>query len=377
MDYIDLVLFHCPPDLDDNIIKTWKVLEDVKNNQVVGLENKVKHIGVSNYDIHHLEILIAESTIKPYANQIEISPFLTRVELVKYCNKNNIKIVAHSSLTKGKMFNDPKLIKLAQLWNCSVPILLLCWAISKNFVILPRTSKLEHLEENIKCLKQIINESVFNTMDSYNINFATHRKYLGIKVNKRELLELFNDHFNSFVYYTSTINARSFPREGQLEFDINQLTITNSIAKMRDLFEKFGIIIFRDYACEDKLVIGCGNYSLANCGGYPFSDDKEETRYHAEHHHSDCYTINPCPSYNPSAVGAFSIHMFKNIPDESFTHIDIEGTWINATDIFYSEMLRLLKNNGKISCNANNFMTKLNGKLEILEGMTLSDCVKI
>jgi diketogulonate reductase-like aldo/keto reductase len=374
-DYIDLVLLHAPPH-DDKIAETWKVLEDIYNKSVVGLENKVKHIGVSNYDVHHLQILLDNCRIKPYVNQFEVSPFLTRKELVNFCNMKGIKIVAHTSLIKGKKFDDIELKKLAESNGMSISNLLLCWALHKNFIILPRTSKIEHLQDNIKCLDRKIDQNVIELMDTYNINYAIHRKYLGRKFKKDELLDLFYEFFSTPSYYND-FNLLCFPHRTKIEFDINKLTITNSITKMKELYEKFGIIIFRDYAGEDELIIGCGNYPLANSGGYPFANENEEDNYHKEHHHTNCYTINPVPCYNPGVVGAFNIHVFKNIPDCSFKYIEIEGVYLDETEAFYSEMTRLLKEGGIVSSNGNDFMMKKNGKLETLDNIKLSDYIKL
>ena len=103
-----------------------------------------------------------------------------------------------------------------------------------------------------------------------------------------------------------------------LEFNPDGLDITNPIDTIEQQFNEYGVIILRPYKGEKKLVIGCGNKPLANCGGYPFATEKEELDYHTDHHHEECYTINPEPAYNPSVVGFFSINEFGNIPDYAF-----------------------------------------------------------
>ena len=70
---------------------------------------------MSNFNIHHLEQLkLARPNHIPVINQIELSPYLTRDEVVKYCQKEGIVVQAYSSLTKGQKLNDPVLIKIAQ-----------------------------------------------------------------------------------------------------------------------------------------------------------------------------------------------------------------------------------------------------------------------
>ena len=74
-----------------------------------------RSIGVSNFNIHHLEQLkLARPNHVPVVNQIELSPYLTRDEVVKYCQQEGIVVEAYSPLTKGQKLNDPVLTKIAQ-----------------------------------------------------------------------------------------------------------------------------------------------------------------------------------------------------------------------------------------------------------------------
>ena len=51
-------------------------------------------------------------------NQIELSPFLTRTELVSYCQKEGIVVTAYSPLTQGAKLNDPQLVAIANRLLC-------------------------------------------------------------------------------------------------------------------------------------------------------------------------------------------------------------------------------------------------------------------
>ena len=74
-----------------------------------------RSIGVSNFNVHHLEQLkLARPKHIPVVNQIELHPYLTRDEVVKYCHKEGIVVEAYSPLTKGEKLNDPILVKIAQ-----------------------------------------------------------------------------------------------------------------------------------------------------------------------------------------------------------------------------------------------------------------------
>ena len=74
-----------------------------------------RSIGVSNFNVHHLEQLkLARPNHIPVVNQIELSPYLTRDEAVRYCQQEGIVVEAYSPLTKGEKLNDPVLVKIAQ-----------------------------------------------------------------------------------------------------------------------------------------------------------------------------------------------------------------------------------------------------------------------
>jgi len=75
--YTSLHNSHAP--IIPNRIHLWK--------EFVKLQEKglAKSIGVSNYGVHHLEEIFANSNVVPAVNQIELHPWLHRQELVDYC----------------------------------------------------------------------------------------------------------------------------------------------------------------------------------------------------------------------------------------------------------------------------------------------------
>lgn len=172
MEYVDLVLLHAP--VKDHIVDSWRILEKLYTTE---LKDKVRFIGVSNYEICHLEQL-KECKITPYVNQIEITPFLKREKLVKYCNENKIRIVAHSSLTQGIKLNDPVLIKIAEKYTVTVATLLIKWALTKGYTVLPRTSNIEHLEENLNTITKTIEKNALDELDNINETFIVMPKYI-------------------------------------------------------------------------------------------------------------------------------------------------------------------------------------------------------
>lgn len=168
LDYIDLVLLHEPIDY----IKNWELL---KNYYLTFGKNKVRYIGVSNFKIEHIESI--ENIYKPYCNQIEITPFLLRDNLVEYCNKKDIPIVAHSPLAKGEKLDNNQLITLGKIYNKTPAQIMLKWNLQNNNIVIPRSRNKIHLEENLSMNFEIETDDI-NVINSLDCQYSTHPKYL-------------------------------------------------------------------------------------------------------------------------------------------------------------------------------------------------------
>jgi diketogulonate reductase-like aldo/keto reductase len=171
-DYLDLVLLHGPTNTLPN---DWKTMVDIYT-KTIDINVNVKHVGVSNYNIDNLKTILESSDIKPYVNQIEITPFLQRKQLIKFCFDNEIIVVSHSSLTKGIKLNNSIILDIAKKYKTSASTILLNWCCIKGLKIIPRTSNIDHLVENMTIIK-IKNEDII-ILDSLDENFATHTKYI-------------------------------------------------------------------------------------------------------------------------------------------------------------------------------------------------------
>lgn len=136
---INLLLLHKP---SEDCKRDWEILNDLYNQN----RDKIGHIGVSNYDIRHLEQLSGLPV--PFVNQIELSPFHTRPDLVDYCRSIGTIIVSHTSLTRNVKTNDSVIMSLANKYKISNAIVMLKWAIQNGYITIPRTSNVNHLVEN-------------------------------------------------------------------------------------------------------------------------------------------------------------------------------------------------------------------------------------
>lgn len=158
--YIDLLLLHSPLPGPQKRAESYKALQELVKRGLV------KSIGVSNYGVKHLqELLDSNPEIKPAVNQVEIHPWLTRSDIVSFCNKHNIVVEAYSPLTRGKKLNDPILTGIANKYGKTPAQILVRWGLQHNFVILPKSTKLERIIENANVFDFEIKKSDMETLD--------------------------------------------------------------------------------------------------------------------------------------------------------------------------------------------------------------------
>ncbi|EGW32933.1 uncharacterized protein SPAPADRAFT_60276 [Spathaspora passalidarum NRRL Y-27907] len=151
IDYVDLVLIHSAKTNKEKRLGTYKALQEfVGVNPVL----QIKSIGVSNYGIHHLEELFNWDgyLIKPVVNQVELHPWLPRIELREYCAKLHILLEAYTPLTRGEKFTDPELVQLSQKYKISPADILLKWSYLQGFIVLAKTENPQRIRENLDAL---------------------------------------------------------------------------------------------------------------------------------------------------------------------------------------------------------------------------------
>lgn len=111
-------------------------------------EGRVKAIGVSNFQIHHIEDLMKTATIKPMVNQVELHPQLTQTELRDFCKTQGIQIEAWSPLMQGQLLDHPVLQEIAAKHNKSIAQVILRWDLQHGIVTIPKSTKEHRIIEN-------------------------------------------------------------------------------------------------------------------------------------------------------------------------------------------------------------------------------------
>lgn len=138
--YIDLYLIHWPvkgkgPD-------TWRALERLK------ADNKVRAIGVSNYLERDLDEMPSYSQTVPAADQVEFNPFSNLKGVEARCKKIGSVLEAYSPLSRGQALGNPKLRAIAAKVGRTPAQVMLRWGLQHGAVVLPRSSKPNHIREN-------------------------------------------------------------------------------------------------------------------------------------------------------------------------------------------------------------------------------------
>ncbi|HDR7801683.1 TPA: aldo/keto reductase [Bacillus tropicus] len=145
LDYLDLYLVHWP--VEGKYKDTWRALETLYK------EKRVRAIGVSNFQIHHLQDVIKDAEIKPMINQVEYHPRLTQKELQAFCKEQGIQMEAWSPLMQGQLLDNETLQAIAEKHGKTTAQVILRWDLQNGVITIPKSTK-EH--------RIIANADVFN-----------------------------------------------------------------------------------------------------------------------------------------------------------------------------------------------------------------------
>ena len=142
-DYIDLLLLHWP---FANYYAAWRVLEKLYT------KGKVHAIGVSNFEPDQLLDLIAYNKVVPAVNQIETNLYCQRSTERGWMDKKQVAHMAYAPLGQGnrnEMFSEPVVLMLAEKYGKTPGQILLRFLTQKGIVVIPRSTKPEHIKENV------------------------------------------------------------------------------------------------------------------------------------------------------------------------------------------------------------------------------------
>lgn len=140
---MDLYLVHWPMAHVSDIVETWHTMEAIRD------EGLARTIGVSNFQIPHLERLLRESATVPAVNQIEIHPYLTQDALRAFHREHGIATEAWSPIAKGAVVDDPALQAIADQTGRTVAQVVLRWHIQRGDIVFPKSTDRSRMAENL------------------------------------------------------------------------------------------------------------------------------------------------------------------------------------------------------------------------------------
>ncbi len=171
LDYLDLYLIHQPY---GDVHGSWRAMEELNR------EEKVRAIGVSNFQPDRVMDLISFNEIVPAVNQIETHPFHQQIETQKFLQENGIQHQSWGPFAEGKndLFTNEVLSSIGKEYNKSIAQVVLRWLTQRGIVAIPKSVRKERMEENFNVFDfQLSNEDIgmIETLDQKTSAFFDHR----------------------------------------------------------------------------------------------------------------------------------------------------------------------------------------------------------
>ena len=148
-DYLDLYLIHWPAnarqfgDKADAInVDTWRAMERLVEEKVV------RTVGLSNFYSSHMAPVLASANIAPAVDQIEYHPGLLQEDTIAACRRNGILVEAWSPLGRGRLLDNPVIVKIAERHGKSAAQIILRWVIQNDVLPLVKSVHPERIREN-------------------------------------------------------------------------------------------------------------------------------------------------------------------------------------------------------------------------------------
>ncbi|KIW72325.1 hypothetical protein PV04_00528 [Phialophora macrospora] len=158
VDYVDLYLLHHPyfAKSEEQLQTAWTELEGIFDSGKVGA------IGVSNFTKQHIKTILKTARIMPASNQIELNPYLQRVDLQRFQREQGILTFAFSPLSPivrakpGPL--DDVLETIAQKHGISTAVVLIRWALQQGIAVVTTSTQTERMRDHLLALSVSLSE---------------------------------------------------------------------------------------------------------------------------------------------------------------------------------------------------------------------------
>lgn len=169
-DYLDLMLLHQP---FSDYYGAWRALEDLY------AEGKIRAIGISNFYPDRMVDLCCFSRIKPMVNQVETHPFNQQVEAQRWMQKYGVAIEAWAPFGEGRggLFTNAAIAAIAEKHGKTIAQVILRWELQRGIVVIPKSTHIERMEENLDVFDFSLSEqdmSAMASLDKKQSSFFSH-----------------------------------------------------------------------------------------------------------------------------------------------------------------------------------------------------------
>ncbi len=154
VDVLDLFLIHWPLPMFDQYVETWRAFERLL------ADGRVLSIGVSNFEIEHLERLLAETDVTPVVNQVELHPEFPQEQLREFHAAHGILTESWGPLGQGKgLLENPHILDVARRKARTPGQVVLRWQVQLGNVVIPKSVNPDRIRENIDLFDFELDES--------------------------------------------------------------------------------------------------------------------------------------------------------------------------------------------------------------------------
>lgn len=165
LDYVDLYLIHWP--VPGCYLDTWSHLEEIYESR------RAHAIGVSNFEIHHLEELFKASGIVPAVNQIEFHPLWNQSDLFAYCKERGIAVQAYAPLARGAYLNHELLAEIAATHEKTTAQIGLRWSVQKGISVIPKSTRDDRIIANSQIFDFELSDDEMRAIDGMDEKFRS------------------------------------------------------------------------------------------------------------------------------------------------------------------------------------------------------------
>lgn len=164
VEVVDLFLIHWPLPMFDQYVDTWRAFEQLL------ADGQVRSIGVSNFEIEHLERLASETDITPAINQVELHPEFPQQDLREYHSSHGILTESWGPLGQNKgLLDNPRIVAMARSLGRTPAQVILRWHIQIGNVVIPKSVTPDRIEENINVFDFELSPTDLENIDELNI----------------------------------------------------------------------------------------------------------------------------------------------------------------------------------------------------------------